>query len=68
MDTSVNDPAFYYYGTVCVSLSLLGLLLTVREFHRMSPSNNAIDRHNRDRLSGIAMLEGSSVLQWYGTD
>jgi hypothetical protein len=39
----VNDLSFFYYGMVCVSLALLGLLLTVLEFHRMSPSKNPID-------------------------
>jgi hypothetical protein len=39
----VNDLSFFYYGTVCVSLALLGLLLTILEFHRMSPSKNPID-------------------------
>ena len=39
----MNDLSFFYYGMVCVSLALLGLLLTVLEFHRMSPSKNPID-------------------------
>jgi hypothetical protein len=43
-DTSVNNPSFFYYGMVGVSLALLGLLLTVLEFRRMSPSKNLIDR------------------------
>jgi hypothetical protein len=38
----VNDPSFFYYGMVCVSLTLLGLLLTVLEFRRMSPSKNSM--------------------------
>jgi hypothetical protein len=43
-DISVNDPSFFYYGMVGVSLALLGLLLTVLEFRRMSPRKNLIDR------------------------
>jgi hypothetical protein len=42
-DNSVNDPSFLCYGMVGVSLALLGLLLTVLEFRRMSPSKNLID-------------------------
>jgi hypothetical protein len=42
-DHSVNNPSFFYYGMVGVSLTLLGLLLTVLEFRRMSPSKNLID-------------------------
>jgi hypothetical protein len=38
----VNDLSFFYYGIVCVSLAVLGLLLTVLEFRRMSPSKNPI--------------------------
>jgi hypothetical protein len=40
----VNDLSFFYYGMVCVSLTLLGLLLTVLEFHRMSPGKNPSDQ------------------------
>jgi hypothetical protein len=40
----VNDLSFFYYGMACVSLTLLGLLLTVLEFRRMSTrSKNPID-------------------------
>lgn len=39
----MNDPAFFYYGMVCFSLTLLGLLLTVLEFRRMSRSKNPTD-------------------------
>jgi hypothetical protein len=39
----VNDLSFFYYGMVCVCLALLGLLLTVLEFHRMSPRKNPIE-------------------------
>jgi hypothetical protein len=39
----VNDLSFFYYGTVGVSLTLLGLLLTVLEFRGMSPSKNPVD-------------------------
>ena len=39
----MNDPSFFYYGMVCVCLTLLGLLLTVLEFRRMSPSKSSID-------------------------
>jgi hypothetical protein len=39
-DNSVNDPSFFYYGMVGVSLALLGLLLTILAFRRMSPSKN----------------------------
>ena len=35
-DNPVNDVSFFYYGMVCVCLTLLGLVLTVLEFHRMS--------------------------------
>jgi hypothetical protein len=54
----VNDPWFFYSGVVCISLTLCGLLLTVLEFHRMTRGKNSIDRHIRDRLSGIAVFEG----------
>ena len=36
----MNDLSFVM---VCFSLTLLGLLLTVREFRRMSQSKNPID-------------------------
>ena len=36
----MNDLSFV---TVCFSLTLLGLLLTVLEFHRMSRTKNPID-------------------------
>jgi hypothetical protein len=36
----VSDPSFFYYGMLCFSLTLLGLLLTVLEFRRISPSKN----------------------------
>jgi hypothetical protein len=39
----VNDRLFFYYGMVGVSLALLGLLLTVLEFRRMSPGKNPSD-------------------------
>jgi hypothetical protein len=39
----VNDLSVFYYGMVCASLALLGFLLTVLEFRRMSPSKNPID-------------------------
>jgi hypothetical protein len=39
----VNDLSFFYYGMVCFSLTLLGLLLTVLEFRRISSSKNPID-------------------------
>jgi hypothetical protein len=39
----VNDPSFFYYGMGCIGLTLVGLLLTVLEFRRMSPSKNSID-------------------------
>jgi hypothetical protein len=32
----VNDSSFFDYSMVCFSLTLLGLLLTVLEFRRMS--------------------------------
>lgn len=35
-DNSVNDLSFLDYGIVCFSLTLLGLLLTILEFRRMS--------------------------------
>jgi hypothetical protein len=38
-------------GMVCVSLTLLGILLTVLEFHRMSPSENAIAQRPDRRAS-----------------
>jgi hypothetical protein len=31
----MNDPSFFYYGMVCFSLTLLGLLLTVLEFRQV---------------------------------
>jgi hypothetical protein len=37
----VNNPSFIYY-MVCISLILLGILLTVIEFRGMSLSKNAI--------------------------
>jgi hypothetical protein len=40
----VNNLSFIYYGMVCVSLAVLGLLLTVLEFRRMSPGKNPTDR------------------------
>ena len=39
----MNDPSFFYYGMVCFSLTLLGLLLTVLEFRRKSPGKNPTD-------------------------
>jgi hypothetical protein len=39
----VNNISFLYYGMACVSLALLGLLLTVMEFRRLSSSKNPID-------------------------
>ena len=39
----MNNISFLYYGMVCISLALLGLLLTVMEFRRSSPSKNPID-------------------------
>ena len=39
-DNPVHNPSFFYYGVVGVSLALLGLLLTVLEFRRMSRSKN----------------------------
>ena len=39
----MNDLSFLYYGMVCVCVALLGLLLTVLEFHRMSPRKNLIE-------------------------
>jgi hypothetical protein len=35
-DKPVTEISFFYYGLVCVCLTLLGLALTVLEFHRMS--------------------------------
>jgi hypothetical protein len=43
-DNSVNNLWFIYYGMVCVSLAVLGLLLTLLEFRRMSPGKNPTDR------------------------
>ena len=40
----MNDLSFFYDGVVCVSLTLLGLLLTVLEFHRMSLPKSPINR------------------------
>jgi hypothetical protein len=42
-DHSVNNLSLFYYGLVCVCLALLGLLLTVLEFRRMSSSKSPID-------------------------
>jgi hypothetical protein len=39
----VNDLSLFYYGMGCVCLALLGLLLTILEFRRMSSSKNPID-------------------------
>jgi hypothetical protein len=39
----VNNFSLFYDGIVCVSLALLGLLLTILEFRRMSPSRDPID-------------------------
>jgi len=39
----VNNLSLFYYGIVCACLALLGLLLTVLEFRRMSSSKNPID-------------------------
>ena len=41
-DNPVNDVSFFYYGMVCVSLTLLGLVLTILEFHRMSLAKGAL--------------------------
>jgi hypothetical protein len=40
----MNDLSFLLYGVACVSLTLFGLLLTVLEFHRMSPARSPIER------------------------
>ena len=32
----MNNLSLFYYGVVCVCLALLGLLLTILEFRRMS--------------------------------
>jgi hypothetical protein len=39
----VNDLSFFDYGMVCVSLAVIGFVLTVLEFRRMSPRKNPID-------------------------
>ena len=39
----MNNLSLFYYGIVCVCLALLGLVLTVLEFRRMSSSKNPID-------------------------
>jgi hypothetical protein len=57
----VNDLLFFYDGVVCVSLTLLGLLLTVLEFHRMSPSKNPIDRRANLDNEGAACEQAGVV-------
>ena len=39
----MNDLSFFYYDVLCFSLTLLGLLLTVLEFRRISPSKDPND-------------------------
>jgi hypothetical protein len=57
----VNDLSFFYYGVVCVSLTLLGLVLTVLELHRMSPAKSPIDRsHNPE--NGVAACAQAGVV------
>jgi hypothetical protein len=43
----MNDLSFFYYGMVCVLLTLLGLVLTVLEFHRMSPRTARAGHRNK---------------------
>jgi hypothetical protein len=39
----VTDLSFFYSGVVCFSLTLVGLLLTVLEFRRISLSKDPSD-------------------------
>lgn len=43
----MNDLSFFDYGMVCFSLTLLGLLLTVLEFRKMSTRSNPVARTSR---------------------
>jgi hypothetical protein len=54
----MNDLSFFYYGMACVSLTLLGLLLTVLEFHRMRRRGVAEPRR---RAIGIAQRDSTGV-------
>lgn len=56
----MNNLWFSYYGIACVSLAQLGLLLTVLEFRRMSPSKNPIDltRQSEEEVVSTTTHEG----------
>jgi hypothetical protein len=59
----VNALFFFYDGVVCVSLTLLGLLLTVLEFHRMSARKNPIDRRDDLDNEGAACEQAGGVAE-----
>jgi hypothetical protein len=60
----MNNPSFFYYGLICFSLTLLGLLLTVIEFRRTSLRKNPIPQ----RMHLPRRAEHSSRSLRLGTD